>query len=152
MFGSFEITSTTLYTPLRNPLRWLHGVCNLIGVISSWTELKLRSILKQYMSTIQALLSYSQILRKRKTIGVTYTQRNLKYTHWKRFLVMCRIFWYVSPFSIVFLLYNDYKNYWEGQHGQTFRFNRNFWHWCVSENITLLKSGLQLEPTLCEWC
>jgi hypothetical protein len=35
-----------LYTPLRNPLRGLHGVYNLIDVISSWTEQKLRSILK----------------------------------------------------------------------------------------------------------
>jgi hypothetical protein len=44
--GSFEITSIRLYTPLRNPLRGLHGVYNLIEVISSWTEQKLRSILK----------------------------------------------------------------------------------------------------------
>jgi hypothetical protein len=31
---------------LRNPLRGLHGVHNLIEVISSWTEQTLRSILK----------------------------------------------------------------------------------------------------------
>ena len=35
MFGSFEITSIRLYTPLRNPLRGLHGVYNLIEVISN---------------------------------------------------------------------------------------------------------------------
>jgi hypothetical protein len=35
LFGSFEITSIRLYTPLRNPLRGLHGVYNLIEVISS---------------------------------------------------------------------------------------------------------------------
>ena len=35
-----------MYTPLRNSLRGLHGVYNLIEVISSWTEQKLRSILK----------------------------------------------------------------------------------------------------------
>ena len=46
MFGSFEITSIRLYTPLRNPLHGLHGVYNLIEVISSWTKQKLRSILK----------------------------------------------------------------------------------------------------------
>jgi len=46
LFGSFEITSMRLYTPLRNPLSGLHGVYNLIEVISSWTEQKLRSILK----------------------------------------------------------------------------------------------------------
>ena len=46
MFGSFEITSNRLYTPLRNPL---HGVYNLIEVISSWTEQKLRSILKYFL-------------------------------------------------------------------------------------------------------
>jgi hypothetical protein len=45
LFGSFEITSIRLYTPLRNPLRGLHGACNLIEVISSWIEQKLRSIL-----------------------------------------------------------------------------------------------------------
>jgi hypothetical protein len=43
LFGSFEITSIRLCTPLRNPLP---GVYNLIKVISSWTEQKLRSILK----------------------------------------------------------------------------------------------------------
>jgi hypothetical protein len=35
-----------LYTPLRNPLCGLHGVYNLIEVISSWIEQNLRSILK----------------------------------------------------------------------------------------------------------
>ena len=35
LFGSFEITSIRLYTPLRNPLHRLHGVYNLIEVISS---------------------------------------------------------------------------------------------------------------------
>ena len=34
-----------MYTVLRNPLRGLHGVYNLIEVISSWTEQKLWSIL-----------------------------------------------------------------------------------------------------------
>jgi len=43
LFRSFEITSIRLYTP---GLRRLHGVYNLIEVISSWTEQKLRSILK----------------------------------------------------------------------------------------------------------
>ena len=38
MSSSFEITSIRLYTPLRNQLRGLHGVYNLIEVISSWTE------------------------------------------------------------------------------------------------------------------
>ena len=33
-------------TPLRNPIRGLPGVYNLIEVISSWTEQKLRSIVK----------------------------------------------------------------------------------------------------------
>jgi hypothetical protein len=46
LFGSFEITSIRLYTPLRNPLRGLHSVFNLIEVISSWTKQILRSILK----------------------------------------------------------------------------------------------------------
>ena len=46
LFGSLEITSIRLYTPLHNPLRGLHGVYNLIEVISSWTKQKLRSILK----------------------------------------------------------------------------------------------------------
>jgi hypothetical protein len=45
LFGSFEITSIRLYTSLRYPLRELHSVYNLIEVISSWTEQKLRSIL-----------------------------------------------------------------------------------------------------------
>ena len=49
LFGSFEITSIRLYTPLRNTLRntlsWLPGVYNLIEVISSRTEQKFRSIL-----------------------------------------------------------------------------------------------------------
>ena len=45
LFGSFEITSIRLYTPLRNR-SGLHGMYNLIEVISSWTEQKLRSILK----------------------------------------------------------------------------------------------------------
>ena len=45
LFCSFEITSIRLYTPFRNPLRGLHGVNNLIEVISSWTEKKLRTIL-----------------------------------------------------------------------------------------------------------
>jgi len=35
LFGSFEITSIRLYTPLRNPLRGLPGVYNLIEVISN---------------------------------------------------------------------------------------------------------------------
>ena len=35
-FGSFEITSIRLYTPLRNPLRKLDYVYNLIEVISSY--------------------------------------------------------------------------------------------------------------------
>jgi len=35
VFISFKITSTRLYTPLRNALRGLHGVYNLIEVISS---------------------------------------------------------------------------------------------------------------------
>ena len=51
MFGSFEITSIRLYTPLRTTryatLRGLHGVYNLMEVISSWTEQKLRSILNR---------------------------------------------------------------------------------------------------------
>ena len=38
LFGLFGITSFRLYTSLRNPLRGLHGVYNLIEVISSWTE------------------------------------------------------------------------------------------------------------------
>jgi hypothetical protein len=45
LFGSFEITSIRLYTPLRNTLRELHGVYNLIEIMSSWTEQKSRSIL-----------------------------------------------------------------------------------------------------------
>jgi len=45
LFGSFEITSIRLYTPLRNTLRGLHGVYILIEVICSWTEQKLWSIL-----------------------------------------------------------------------------------------------------------
>ena len=36
LFGSFEIISFRLYTPLRNLL--LPGVYNLIEVISSWTD------------------------------------------------------------------------------------------------------------------
>jgi len=48
LFGSFEITSIRLYTPLRNPLRGLHGVYNLIEVISSRTEQILRSILNYF--------------------------------------------------------------------------------------------------------
>ena len=35
MFGSFEITSIRLYTPLHNTLRGIDGVYNLIEVISS---------------------------------------------------------------------------------------------------------------------
>ena len=35
---------------MRNPLRGLHGVYNLIDVISSWIEQKLRSILKYFQS------------------------------------------------------------------------------------------------------
>ena len=35
LFCSFEITSIRLCTPFRNPLRGLHGVNNLIEVISS---------------------------------------------------------------------------------------------------------------------
>ena len=46
VFGSFEIISIRLYTPLHNPLSGLPGVYNLIEIISSWTEQKLRSILK----------------------------------------------------------------------------------------------------------
>jgi hypothetical protein len=42
LFGSFEITLTGLYAPLRNPLREVHGAYNLIEVISSWTEQILR--------------------------------------------------------------------------------------------------------------
>ena len=49
LFGSFEITSIKLYTLLRKQIRGLHGVCNLIEVISSWTEQKLRSILKYFL-------------------------------------------------------------------------------------------------------
>ena len=37
------------YTPLRNPQVGLHDVYNLIEVISSWTEQKLRSILKCFV-------------------------------------------------------------------------------------------------------
>ena len=41
-----------MYTPLRNPLlRGLHGVYNPIEVIFSWTEQKLRSILKWFLSS-----------------------------------------------------------------------------------------------------
>ena len=39
LFGSFEITSIRLYTPLRNPLRKLDDVYNLIEVISSYNIL-----------------------------------------------------------------------------------------------------------------
>ena len=47
MFGSIEIISIGLYTPLCNPLRYatLRGLHGVIEVISSWTEQKLRSIL-----------------------------------------------------------------------------------------------------------
>jgi hypothetical protein len=39
LFGSFEITSITLYTPLRNPLCGLcKGVYNLIEVIMQVTQ------------------------------------------------------------------------------------------------------------------
>jgi hypothetical protein len=41
---SFKITPSRLYTPLRNPLSGLRGVYNLIEVISSRTENKLRLI------------------------------------------------------------------------------------------------------------
>ena len=83
----------------------------------------------QYMSTIQVLPSYKQMLKKRKSI--TYTQRKRKYTHWKRFLVVCRVFNSVSVIQWLSILLG-------GQNGQTFRFNR--WkprHWCGSENTTL---------------
>ena len=43
LFGSFEITPIRLYTPLCK----LRGVYDLIEVISSWTEQKLRSILNK---------------------------------------------------------------------------------------------------------
>ena len=45
LFCSFEITSIRLCTPSHNPLRGLHGVNNMIEVISSSTEQKLRTIL-----------------------------------------------------------------------------------------------------------
>ena len=59
MFGSFEITSIRLYTPLRNTLRGLHGVYNLIEVISSWTEQKLRSILNYFELTTKIYIQIS---------------------------------------------------------------------------------------------
>ena len=42
-----------MYTPLSNPLCGLHSVYNLIEVISSWTEQKLRSILKYSFFLLQ---------------------------------------------------------------------------------------------------
>ena len=47
-----EITSVRLYTPFRNPQHGLHGMYNLIEVISSWTEQKLRSILNCTTETL----------------------------------------------------------------------------------------------------
>ena len=82
----------------------------------------------QYMSTIQALPSYNFFLEK---ISIAYTQRKRKYTHGKRFLVVCRVFNSVSVIQWLSKLLGR-------QNGQTFRFNR--WkprHWCGSENITL---------------
>jgi hypothetical protein len=62
-------TSIRLYTPLHNPLRWLHGVCNLIDVISSWTEQKLRSILNYYIRLFELVMvrtSFTEKKRKKK--------------------------------------------------------------------------------------
>ena len=52
-----------LYTPLRNPLR---GVYNLIEVISSWTEQKLRSIM--YCEISYDLWSYPVILVDKRVL------------------------------------------------------------------------------------
>ena len=66
MFGSFEITSIRLYTPLIlgytplcNTLCGLLGVYNLIEVISSWTKQKLRSILNNVPQPSKLLLCYT---------------------------------------------------------------------------------------------
>jgi hypothetical protein len=53
LFGLFEMITIRLYTPLRNPLRGLHGVYNLIEVISSWVKQKLQSIRKYLHSGIK---------------------------------------------------------------------------------------------------
>ena len=49
------------YTPLRNPQVGLHDVYNLIEVISSWTEQKLRSILKCKISQQEHHISIAQM-------------------------------------------------------------------------------------------
>ena len=69
MFGSFELTSIRLYTSLRNPLCGIHGVYNLIEVISSWTEQKLRSILKYFMFTSSCTL---KCLRSNKEFDLIF--------------------------------------------------------------------------------
>ena len=63
LFGSFEITPIRLYTSLRNPIR---GVYNLIEIISSWTEQKLRSILNNIsvISWMSVLLEKIRIPRE----------------------------------------------------------------------------------------
>jgi hypothetical protein len=66
LFGSFEITSIRLFTPLGNTVRELHGVYNLIEVISSWIEQKLRSIL-DYMQRIQTVFFCVHISPSEKT-------------------------------------------------------------------------------------
>jgi hypothetical protein len=62
LFGSFKITSIRLYTPLRNPL---HGVYNLIEVISSWAEQKLQSILNCIYSRGESI--FEKIFNLRNT-------------------------------------------------------------------------------------
>jgi hypothetical protein len=48
----------------------------------------------QYMSTVQVIPSYKQILKANK-----HNLHTNLYTHWKRFLVVCRVFQYLSPFQ-----------------------------------------------------
>ena len=79
MFGSFEITSIRLYTPLLNPLRGLHGEYNLIEVIFSWTEQKLRSILKYFYFGSKFVVFISTQLSKQGFIYISL----VKVKSWK---------------------------------------------------------------------
>jgi len=83
----------------------------------------------QYMSTIQALPSYKQILKKKNKHNL-HTKKAQIHTL-ETVPSSCRVF--NSAFVIQWL-----STLLGGQNGQIFRFNR--WkprHWCGSENTTL---------------
>ena len=62
MFGPFEITSIRLYTPLRNQRSGLHGVYNLVEVISSWTN----KYCNQSLNTCNTSYYFMEVVTKRR--------------------------------------------------------------------------------------